>query len=180
MMGPNTVVESIQCSGGGKRESRSYEGFLAFGAAANYTVFDYLQLEANYLYSKNNKEVAKGALEPNIYHFINVSARFIANPRKPICFFATAGTSIVLSSIWVGETVKENKSTISGGIGLYGNINTSFGIISPMAELKLDFYLTSADRSNDFKCGTLTAPVPANVSTFYSIARLGVYWYPNF
>ncbi len=189
MMGPNTVVESIQCSGGGKRESRSYEGFLAFGAAVNYTVFDYLQIEASYLYSKNSNEKVKAeglgllGIEPNVYHFINVSARFTANPLKPICFFATAGTSIVFTSISLGEpykTVQENRSTLSGGIGLYGNIKTPFGIISPTAELKLDFYLTSADRANDFKCGTLLNPVPANVSTFYSIARLGVYWYPNF
>ncbi len=183
MIGPNTVVETIQCFQG-KRVSRSYEGFLAFGAAVNYTVFDYLQIEANYLYSKNNKEKEKSealgvlGIEPNIYHFVNVSARFTANPLKPISFFATAGTSIVFSSISIGEpgkSVQENRSTVTGGIGLNGNIKTPFGVISPTAELKLDFYLTSADRANDPLCG-----VPANVSTFYSIARLGVYWYPNF
>lgn len=173
MMGTNTVVESIHCTETGKRESRSYEGILLYGGSLEYCLFDHLQFEASYIYSVNNKVVTdKIWPTPNIHQFISFAARFVANPRKPVCFFATGGSSIILNRIFDQNTVQ---NSFNFGIGLYGNINTSFGIIVPTAELKFDFPFTSTQNPQEIKCGIS----PADIGRFYSLVRFGVQWYPK-
>lgn len=175
MMGTNTIVESIECLATGKRESRSYEGILLYGIAAEYCLTDHIQFEASYVYSINHKVVEENpglGYSPNLHQFISLAARFVANPRKPICFFATGGSSIIINRIFdVGST----QNAFNFGIGLYGNIPSNFGIIVPTAELKFDFPVQS-NQYNDVKCGGL----PADVSRFYSLVRFGVQWYPKF
>ncbi|MBS1538244.1 MAG: TatD family hydrolase [Bacteroidetes bacterium] len=180
MMGTNTVVESIECIADGKRQSRSYEGILLYGLALEYCLTDHVQFEGSYVYSVNNKIVdEKTWPTPNTHQFITLSARFVANPRKPICFFAAVGSSIILNRIFDTHTTQ---NSFNFGLGLYGNINTSFGILVPTAELKFDFPFSS-NQYPDLKCGTsLEYPngLPANISRFYSLVRFGVQWYPKF
>ncbi|MFN8361612.1 MAG: TatD family hydrolase [Candidatus Kapaibacterium sp.] len=175
MMGTNTIVESIECLATGKRESRSYEGILLYGIAAEYCLTDHIQFEGSYVYSINHKVVEENpglGYSPNLHQFITLTARFVANPRKPICFFATGGSSIILNRIFDAHSTQ---NAFNFGIGLYGNIPSNYGIIVPTAELKFDFPLQS-NQYNDVKCGGL----PADVGRFYSLVRLGVQWYPKF
>jgi TatD DNase family protein len=173
MMGTNTVVESIECLETGKRESRSYEGILFYGGALEYCLTDHVQFEASYIYSVNNKIVQEKTWPtPNTHQFLTFAARFVANPRKPICFFAAAGSSIILNRIFDNHTTQ---NSFNFGLGLYGNISTGFGILVPTAELKFDFPFTS-NQYPDVKCGN----APADINRFYSLVRLGVQWYPKF
>ncbi len=172
MMGANTVVESIECLESGKRESRSYEGILFYGAALEYCLTDHIQFEGSYVYSVNNKIVQEKTWPtPNTHQFITLAARIVANPRKPVCFFISGGSSIILNRIF---DVHTTQNSFNVGLGLYGNVNTGFGMIVPIAEWKVDFPFSST-RDNDVKCGGL----PADVNRFYSLVRFGVQWYPK-
>ncbi|MBI3258893.1 MAG: TatD family hydrolase [Ignavibacteriae bacterium] len=174
IMGTNTIVESIECLETGKRESRSYEGLLLYGLSLEYCLIDHLQFEASYIYSVNNKVVTdKIWPTPNVHQFVSLAARFVANPRKPVCFFATGGSSIILNRIFDQNTVQ---NSFNFGIGLYGNINTGFGLIVPIAELKFDFPFTSTQDPQEIKCGNS----PADIGRFYSLVKFGVQWYPKF
>lgn len=176
--GVNTVVETIECLPSGKRQSRSYEGFSIFGAGLEYCLTDHVQFEASYMYSENTQPVRLGySVGPNIHQFITLSTRFVANPRRTICFFASAGASVNFNqSSYVGAPPTSNvRNTINGGIGLYGNIATSAGLIVPTAGWNVCFITSSENFAFDPVCNS-----PSELSRFYSIVQFTVQWYPKF
>ena len=130
-------------------------------------------LDASYLYSKNNRrEITDYYADGNLHQFISRSARFIANPRKRIGFFAVAGGSLLFNRVF-GENSRQ--IAVNVGVGFEGHFPTSFGMLVPTAEWRIELPFSSVlERS------LLCASGTATISKIYSIPRFTMYWYPNF
>lgn len=174
MFGLNTIIDLHECADG-SRNPVSYDGLAAFGLSVNYGLLDFIVLDASYLYSKNSKSnITEFYADGNVHQFINLGARFIANPRKRIGFFALAGGSLILNKIF-GENSQQ--ITLNVGVGFEGHFPTSFGMLVPTAEWRIDIPFNSKSVNNiPFIC----KGQEGTVSTIYSIPRLSIYWYPKF
>ena len=179
VIGTNTIIEQQEC-GNDVRKSISYEGIVSFGVSANYGLLEFLTLDASYIFSHNTrKEVTEYYADGNYHHFFNFGARFCANPRNRISFFAVAGVSVAFNEVF-GRS--NQKLGINAGIGFEGHFPTSFGMLVPTAEWRLDFPF-----KGDVINGPGTSEINPNycngqysdVYTYYSIPRFALYWYPN-
>lgn len=173
-LGLNTIIELHECASG-RRNSVSYDGIISFGGSINYGLFDFLTLDASYLYSKNNSvKITEFYSAGNLHQFINLGARFIANPRKRISFFAVAGGTLIFNRIF---GVSSQQFAVNGGVGFEGHFPTSFGMLVPTAEWRVDVPFSHETVSG---VRAICDGETATVSTIYSIPRLSIYWYPKF
>jgi TatD DNase family protein len=182
-IGFNTIVETAYLESGERPDS--YEGLIAFGGALAYSPLDFLIIEAAYVYSKNNKIAEKWnyLVEPSSYQVVELTSRWISNPYNRINIFATAGASIVFSSLGgpYGTTDERMDMGINVGVGASGNINTGAGLITPTFEWRLTFVFgrtDGLDPRKDPADPSNTIFVPYEKTTFFSIPRIGVIWYP--
>jgi hypothetical protein len=178
-VGPNTIIEQQECPLG-VRKSVSFDGIPSFGASLNYGLYDFLNLDVSYIYSKNTKEnVTIYYADGNVHQFVNFSARFIANPRNRISFSALAGISVAFNRVF---GINNQKVGINAGVGFEGHFPTSFGMLVPTAEWRLDFPFSGdvanapgSEPNKGYCDGQL-----ADTYTYYSIPRFTLYWYPKF
>lgn len=185
IFGTNTVVETYTPGG----EDVAYEGVLAYGAMAHYQVLDYLGIEAAYINSvKQPDKKFKDLLDPTTYQQIQLTTHWIPNPYGRINFYGTLGLSMFFNKYSFNETgelkttKKDNSLGMNAGVGMFVNVNlNSAGILVFMAEWRLDFMFkkTKLDFDPRKAIGSEEYKNNVEVSTFFSIPRVGVIWYPK-
>ena len=174
--GTNTIVDTYYLDAGEKDES--FEGLFAYGFGFLYSPLDYMILEASYFYSKNEKLVEEYSLpgfpvEPNYHHALEFCAHWTPNPYSRINVFGTTGMTMMLNTF---DTKESNSIAFSSGIGFYGNINTGIGLFNIIAEWRINFALNHFDAIKYEK----ESKYVVEASTFHSIPRFGIAFYPNF
>ncbi len=173
----NTIVE-IRRFTSGEDQTFSYEGLPAFGAHVFYEFHDYLSAELAYIYSRNTKVLKSpqrpwGQDEPDIYQAFELCAHISPNPYGRVNFYATAGGALLLNRI---NMRAENKAAIVAGVGLRFNLPTSFGMLMPWMEWRLDFALGREQRRVHL---SLTDQRDADVGFYLSLPRIGLTWFPR-
>ncbi len=202
----NTIVETLTGVDTTQRSSVSYEGLFAFGGGVSYSLFDWLNVEGSYLYSRNTKVAelqfdSQGNQLPNTHQSVNLSVRALANPYAKFNFFGTIGMSYLLNRVWAGKStdprspdyapddqllLSVNQLGLNAGAGFSINIPTSFGMFQPTAEWRLDFPFASEIRlvplaRDRVENGQIIYAPRKNfeVATFYSLPRFTLYFYPK-
>lgn len=179
-VGTNTIVESQSYPEEFNQDDRniSYEGILAAGGTITYGgIADYLILQASFASSTNNKLVEDGnALLPNEHQIIEISSLWIPNPHSKINVFGAVGPSIIMNSI---NGVDNSQIGLNTGVGFILNIPfKDIGLLTFMAEWRLNFELKSFDKVIELQ---REPPVFQTIqsSSFYSIPRLNIIFYPD-
>lgn len=182
VIGANTIVESFNP----RPNNVSYEGLLALGGIVHYGLTDYIILSGSYTYSKNTKLQDNFIdLSPNIHQSIELSANFIVNPYGKINLYGFAGPSFLLNEYGIpgGGSQDKNHLGINTGLGFFFNIPISgAGLLTLSAEWKLNFMLGTQNFDYDSR-ERITSPLystPVEISTFFSIPRMNLIFYPSF
>ncbi len=190
MVGFNTIVETKYLDAGDKDDS--YEGILAYGAAASWYIFDYLCFEAAYIYSKNTKvtDPYPDLLEPHIHEQLDLTTHWIANPHSRINFYGTVGITFFFNQINTfpspgadPELSSESKIGLNAGVGFVINIDFNFGVLTVSPEWRLGFPFGRSESAYYY-------PDPKNpgelisesieLTNFFSIPRINFLFYPYF
>ncbi|MFA6571129.1 MAG: TatD family hydrolase [Bacteroidota bacterium] len=180
VIGFNTIVQSYDLGNNNVRDI-SYEGIIAYGAVASYSLFDFCLLQATFIHSKNNKpfEYSSGLIGPSIYNIFELSANWIVNPYSPINFYATTGFGFQFNTI---DSTPVTQNCIVAALGFSYNYPTKYGLFSLTAEWKLDFVLNSVNTRylQKGKEPIIENTQPATMVPFFSIPRVFLMWYPKF
>ncbi|MBX3043393.1 MAG: TatD family hydrolase [Candidatus Kapabacteria bacterium] len=185
VLGTNTIVESFTP----RPNNVSYEGIIAYGGTVHFGIFDYLIIGGTYLYSKNTKlQEDFDDLEPNIHQQIELTANFIVNPYSRINLYGFVGPSFLLNRYGVpgnlgGGSEDKNSLGLNTGLGFYFNLPINgAGVLTFSAEWKLNFMF----QKQNFEYDSRERPEsprrndPVEVSTFFSIPRMNILFYPSF
>ncbi|MCX7929810.1 MAG: TatD family hydrolase [Chlorobi bacterium] len=181
IVGPNTIVETQTLIAKGQTQPLSYEGIPAFGAAAVWEFADRWMLEIAYVFSENRKVVYDpvanpfGQQNPDRYHFLEAGVRYLFNPYSRVVFYGFFGGA----ASWVsrdGGPLGAPRGCVTPGIGLFINIPTSFGMFVPGGEWRLNFLLPEEERFIVMGNGER---YKANISTFFSIPRFTLLYFPK-
>ncbi|MCX8051952.1 MAG: TatD family hydrolase [Chlorobi bacterium] len=182
LVGPNTIVETQTLLAlGGRTQPLSYEGIPAFGAMAVWEFADRWMLEAAYVFSENRKVVYDpvtnpfGQQNPDRYHFFEAGVRYLFNPYSRVVFYGFLGGA----ASWVsrdGGPLSAPRACITPGIGLFINIPTPIGMFVPGGEWRLNFLLSEEERFVVMGNGER---YKANISTFFSIPRFTLLYFPT-
>lgn len=182
----NTIVDTYYKNVG--EQDISYDGIFTYGGAVSYSPEDYVIVELSYLYSKNkkSKERQELVMGPNIHHTFELAGKWIPNPNSKINFFGVTGVSLILNSFNQGSIREDNSNrfAINTGLGLITNFPIEgAGLFNIVLEWRLNFILGKTDVAYYTKFDQYfpdenisTAPV----SSFFSMPRAGIVWYPNF
>lgn len=179
VIGTNTIVQTYSDDG----TDISYEGIFAVGGALSYELFDFMNLSASYLYSKNTKIQEDYEEIPNVYNLhqmFELTATFTPNAGNKINFFGGAGPTILLNEYFQGidDILKTTDIGINTTVGFTFNQKIgNAGILTFNAEWKLNFIFGETQFSNDPREDKIGA---VNVSSFFSIPRATLSFYPNF
>jgi len=191
----NTIVEAQTFLEGKSKDGTqpiSYNGVFSWGVALNYAVSDKFVFETSYIKMVNTK-VTEPTQDnpfpqpnPNTHQTVEVVAKYLFNPYSKVVFYPTIGGVVFFNDYNVGDKPLipgqiSRTTTVPGvavGFGLFMNINTPIGLLTPGAEWRIDFFLNTEDKLvYNAKNGALTN---ANVSTFFSLPRASITWYPKF
>ncbi len=195
----NTIVEAQTDSGATDARSFSYEGVFSYGGAINYEFSDRFMVEAAYIYTKNKKVLrnptsnANGQQYANVHQTAELGVKYLWNPYSRVVFYLTGGVCTFFNAYDGGDGVKDDSLSLGrvnpvygynttviglcGGLGLFANIKTSIGLFAPGGEWRVDFFLKSEDRLLFPKA--TGAPVKSNISTFFSLPRFTLLWFPK-
>ncbi len=173
----NTIVELRRFTTG-EDQTFSYEGLPAFGAHLFYEFHDYLSLELAYTYSRNTKVLKTpqrpwGQDRPDIYQILELGLHVSPNPYGRVNFYGTLGVAALLNRI---NERQENKGALISGIGLRLNLPTSFGMVMPWMEWRLNFAL-GRERREVYVSSTERRS--ADVGFWLSLPRVGLVWFPQ-
>lgn len=189
MIGTNTIVETYDDG-----QDISYDGLVSYGFIASYRVLNYLTLATSYHYSKSNEYVEKYKVDPNHHHAIEFSSFISPNPYGRVNFYGILGLSYLINKYGrriysqefpLGRKEYQNDNKLAANTGLGFNVNIDLnnsGILCFMLEWKLNFALQKTNLEFDPRID----PKQPNhnrktdISTFYSIPRLSILWYPKF
>ena len=172
----NTIVELREFSTQ-EHQTFSYEGLPAFGAHLFYEFADHFSLELAYLYSRNTKVLKSpqrpwGQDNPDIYQVVELCVHVSPNPYGRVNFYGTAGGALMFNRI---QERAEHKRALTVGIGIRANFPTSFGMLVPWMEWRLDFALGRERREVHLSA---TERRPADVGFYLSLPRIGLLWCP--
>ncbi len=191
-IGFNTIVETKYLKAGERADS--YEGIVAYGGAIRYYPFNFLNLEAAYIYSKNEKvtKIAPDRLKPHIHQQIDLTTNWIANPNSRINFFGTLGATLFFNRINTFTTptadpVLKDESIlgINFGLGFIINIDFSFGVFTVSPEWRLGFPLAKSNtvyytEVTDEEGKKSLIGEKIKTTTFFSIPRINIQFFPYF
>lgn len=184
----NTIVETLtSLDVSEKRGTRSWDGNPAFGFSVAYNPLEFLMFDLGLMHTRNNaklnnaNKVPGTPTDPDVYTVGHLTARAIANPRGKVSFFASAGINYLSKRVYATnvEFSDDKQLAFNAGAGFMVNIPTSYGMIIPIAEWRLDF----ESKNNVTKIPNVD---PYNtwgnveISTFYSLPKLTILWYPKF
>ena len=183
-LGTNTVVESYEPVRYSK--SASLPVLFSYGGVVQYGPLDFLTFSASYIYSKDTRNVEIHKVEPTTYQQFELTSHWIANPHGRVNFYGMIGASMLINSY--GKSIGQGQETftrsaINGGIGFFINIPIeSMGMFVLAGEWKLNYQLgvveSAWDPSNPYLDPTRNEPT--EISTFFSIPKLNIMWYPTF
>jgi TatD DNase family protein len=181
VIGSNTIVESFTP----RPNNVSYEGMVAYGGTIHYGLFDYLIISGSYVYSQNKKIQEKFPdLQPNTHRQIELTANFIVNPHGKINLYGFVGPSYLMNSYGSpgGGLEERNNFGINTGLGFYFNLPISgAGLFTLSAEWKLDFMLGSQKFDYDSRLDPgKQEGNPVEITTFFSVPRMNLIFYPEF
>lgn len=178
IVGLNTLVETQTRIESNITRPISYEGLPAFGAEAVWEFADRWMFDVAYLYSINRKVLDYPYFQehPDYYQFLEAGVRYLVNPYSRVVFYGFLGAS----SMWVsrnGGPYSAPRLSIAPGVGLFGNVETPIGIISPGLEWRLSFLTGTEDRFVREGNGEW---YKYRISTFVSIPRITLLVFPRF
>ncbi len=195
----NTIVEARTDSGSAETVSFSYPGVSSFGAMLCYEISDRFMIEGAYIHTNNKKVLRDSLANPdgqqhsNVHQTIELSMRYLWNPYSRVVFYLSAGPTFFINDYDGGDGVLDEYLSagrptpvygnttkilgLSGGLGLFANIKTKYGMIVPGGEWRVDFFLSTEDR-DIFK--NKTTIVKSNISTYFSFPRFTLQFFPNF
>lgn len=178
----NTSVVSYDLPEG--QSSITYEGIMAYGGTLRYEPFNFLNLEATYVYSKNTKITEKnnGLIGNTITNFFELTSNWIANPRNMINFYGSAGATLSRNTTDKGNPGEKTSTSYYLNTGLGLDINLKFenlGIFVVYGEWKLDFQL-GTDKVINPNVYPVDREHLIKANAFISLPRIGIIFYPNF
>jgi TatD DNase family protein len=201
-IGVNTIVETqyvtdttlengVLVPGKSGERPLSYEGLMSFGGSIHYGVLEYMWLEAAYFYSKNQKIADNAAnanppyyIQPNIHQGIELTALFTPNPTKRVNVFGSIGATYFMNSY---NGVSSSKMGMNFSIGFLANLyHGDWGLITAQAQWRLNFSfgketvqyqyrnLDATDKEHPYYLKNV------EITSFFSIPRFGISFYPKF
>ncbi|MFM8840534.1 MAG: hypothetical protein ACKOFB_05485, partial [bacterium] len=184
----NTIVETLSSLDiDGKRGTRSWEGNPSFGFSIAYNPLEFLMLDGGLMHTRNNAklknadDIPGAPTDPDVYTVGHLTARAIANPRGKVSFFASAGLNYLAKRVYATnvEFTDDTQLAFNAGAGFMVNIPTAYGMLIPIAEWRLDFEtknnVTKIPNVDPYRnWGNI------EISTFYSLPKLTILWYPKF
>lgn len=184
----NTIVETLSSLDiDGKRGTRSWEGNPSFGFSIAYNPLEFLMLDGGLMHTRNNAklknadDIPGAPTDPDVYTVGHLTARAIANPRGKVSFFASAGLNYLSKRVYATnvEFTDDTQLAFNAGAGFMVNIPTAYGMLIPIAEWRLDFEtknnVTKIPNVDPYRnWGNI------EISTFYSLPKLTILWYPKF
>ena len=171
VIGYNTIVEEYQTRN--YTQNVTYDGLFAYGGTLCFGLLDYCLLDATYLYSKNTKiTIDFPNIEPYTFNILELSSNWIVNPYSRVNFFGTLGYTAIFSTI---NKEEKDASYINFGLGILFNLNTKYGLLNGLLEVKINQLLSSINTY--YPPNTKS---PAELTHYFSIPRFGVVYYPNF
>jgi TatD DNase family protein len=195
ILGINTIVETYYPEG----QDISYDGLFATGGTLIYGgTFDWVLAQLSLIYSYNTKPTKDtkifDSLHPlpaNEHYYSEFSLDWIVNPNSRVNFYLITGVSNITSifSQYIPDKYPLqqrdaiNKIGIITGLGFFVNIPTkNSGLFCLNAEWRLNFMLSHTKRPYDPR---FNPPDPnyyrsSDNTTFYSIPRFGIIWFPPF
>jgi hypothetical protein len=195
ILGINTIVDTYYPD----NQDLSYEGLFAAGGTIIYGgTFDWVIAQLSLIYSYNKKPTidtkiydSLHPLSANEHYFTELSLDWIINPHSRVNFYLITGVSNItnISSqydsakypLQYRETV--NKLGFITGLGFFVNIPIkNAGLFCLNAEWRLNFMLGRNKTQYDprFRPPDNNYYKPSENSTFYSIPRFGIIWFPPF
>lgn len=175
-IGSNTIVDRQVTSKG--PVSNSYDGLFSWGFGVFYTPFDFMNVQVSYMSSKStkNSEIFAGVF-PDYQNLLEITTHWSPNPYNRINVFGTLGTTLFFIE---SNKVPDFSYGICTGVGFNININTGAGLVAIIAEWNLNFSLKTFQTGNFVKGENGETIINfVETSTFYSIPRFGVAFYPN-
>lgn len=188
VLGTNTVVDTYQPNG----QDISQDGLFTYGGTLTYHPLKWAFTQFSFVYFKNNKPFvdSKGVLDPIKSSMYELAFGVIPNPESRVNFFLFTGYSITSKTSskydWTinkKTVLEDNNSGILAGLGFFANIPIEgAGLFTINAEWRLNFLLTSTVLDYDPRID-YTDPnykKPTEFTTFFSVPRFGISWYPPF
>ncbi len=206
-VGMNTIVQTYTWKPPiTKQQDISYEGILFYGGGLTFGIFDYMLAKVDYLYSLNQKKADNtpeadplNRIGVNVHQFFELRTIWLINPYSRVNFFGSIGAAYIDNvydkgavDIQSGKDYSQKNSSwaLNAGVGFIVNISLkNYGLINIMAEWNLNFDMkeTSVDKIVGYKKDNSTPPKiievitePTGVSSFYSMPRLSIIYYPPF
>lgn len=183
----NTIVETLTSVDANQRGTRSWDGNPSFGLSVAYNPLEFLMLDMGVMHTRNNSKLKNAdkvpgtPTDPDIYTVAHLTARAIANPRGKVSFFASAGLNFLSKRVYATnvEFTDDSQLGFNAGAGFMVNIPTAYGMLIPIAEWRLDF-----ESKNNITKIPNVSPYSnwgnIEISTFYSLPKLTILWYPKF
>ncbi len=171
VIGMMTFVESPDSG-----RDRSYEGLAAIGGVVNWFFTDHFFLSASYVIAKNTK-VLRFQENPNYHHVLDIALNYTPIPYNRLAFYFSLGASYFYNNL--NNRRKESFLGTNFAVGLYGNINTPYGVIVPSMEWRVSFML--GDRILDYDPNPNDQNperIRQNVPYFTSIPRFLLQFFP--
>lgn len=195
--GTNTVVNTYKPEG----QDVSEEGLFALGGSLTGYPLDMVFVQITYLQWENDKpykftkksDTTRIFLDPEKSNQFEFAVGVIPNPHSKVNFFLLTGYSTSKRNYtqidWVTDPnglklqLSERKDALIGGLGFIANIPIDgAGIFTLSAEWRLNFLLTSTILDVDPR-KDINSPEyrkKTEYTTFYSIPRVTISWFPPF
>lgn len=172
-IGSNTIVDRQDTPEGEK--SNSYDGLFAWGFGLIYTPVDFMNIQVSYMASKSTKNAEIYGVSPDYQNLLEISTHWSPNPYNRINVYGTIGATFFFIE---SNKEKDFAPGICTGVGFNININTGFGLFAIIADWNLNFSLKTFQTAWFKKVNGETVMDFVNTSTFYSIPRVGISFYP--
>ncbi|HPD33033.1 MAG TPA: TatD family hydrolase [Candidatus Kapabacteria bacterium] len=193
IMGINTIVETYYP----ESQDISHDGLFAAGGTILYGgAFDWVIAQLSLIYSYNTKPTKDtkiyDSLHPlpaNEHYFTEFTLDWVVNPHSRVNFYLISGISNITNIFSQYDSLLYplqhrntiNKTGLITGLGFFVNIPIkNAGLFCLNAEWRLNFMLSHTKRSYDPRYNPPDCYKPSDITTFYSIPRFGIIWFPPF
>ncbi len=173
-LGSNTIVERQELPGG-VSASVTMPGVFSWGFGIMASPLDFLTLQLSYMGSKSTRlsDEYEGIL-PDYHNLVQIITHWTPNPYNRVNVFGSLGTTMFFIK---SNGHNSNSMGICGGVGFNVNVNTSAGLIALIGEWNLNFSLKNYVTT--YINTTTKEYVYVNTSSFFSIVRVGLGFYPK-
>ncbi len=170
VVGTNTVVQTQHREDG--EHDISYNGLFTYGGAITYQIIDELLIEAAFNYSRKKAVPENNDFTDNIYRNLEICTHWVVNPYSRVNFYGTFGAAGMFNTY---NSDQENQIGLIGGLGLYINFPSDFGLFVLSGEWRINFELERS-QINIIKDDESKEPIEA--ISFLSIPRITLFYFP--